>query len=95
MRPLRVEGRVIHQVGLPWHWGYAGLSQGDSANDLGVLSADPNVSIQESKAFTCNVRAGRRRGSSTARLAGARSPQPAIHPSADDPSVENPKEVSR
>jgi formate dehydrogenase major subunit len=61
IRPLTVDGRRVHQVGLPWHWGYAGLRTGDSANDLGVLSGDPNVSIQESKAFTCEVRAGRRR----------------------------------
>jgi formate dehydrogenase major subunit len=94
MRPLRVEGRVIHQVGLPWHWGYAGLSQGDTVNELGVLSGDPNVSIQESKAFTCDVRAGRRRGSSTAQLAGAASQAPPIQTTDDDPTVENPKEVS-
>ena len=24
MRPLRVDGRIVHQVALPWHWGYAG-----------------------------------------------------------------------
>ena len=24
MRPLRVGGRLIHQVALPWHWGYGG-----------------------------------------------------------------------
>jgi formate dehydrogenase major subunit len=69
MRPLRVEGREIHQIALPWHWGFGGPSPGDSANDLGVLASDPNVSIQEDKAFTCNVRAGRRSGETTARLA--------------------------
>ena len=77
IRPLRLGGgRVIHQVALPWHWGYTRSSEdgviGDSTNDLGALSGDPNTSIQESKAFTCNVRAGRREGASTARLAGVR-----------------------
>ena len=24
MRPLRVDGRLVHQVALPWHWGYSG-----------------------------------------------------------------------
>ena len=71
IRPLRVDGRVIHQIALPWHWGYSGLSRGDTANELVALSGDPNVSIQDDKAFTCDVRAGRRRGASTARLAGA------------------------
>jgi formate dehydrogenase major subunit len=93
MRPLRVDGRVIHQIGLPWHWGYAGLSRGDSVNDVGVLAADPNVSIQESKAFTCDVRAGRRREPSTVRLAGAMLPGHFVRPGEDDPIAENPKEV--
>lgn len=92
MRPLRIDGRVIHQVGLPWHWGYAGLARGDAANDLGALSGDPNVSIQESKAFTCDVRPGRRHGSSTARLAGVAPPGPPIAPGDDDAPVENPHE---
>jgi formate dehydrogenase major subunit len=71
IRPLDVDGRRIHQVGLPWHWGFAGLRTGDSANDLGALGADPNVSIQESKAFTCEVRAGRRTQETTEKLKGA------------------------
>ncbi len=59
MRPLQVDGRTIHQVGIPFHWGYAGEVVGDVANDLVSLSAEPNVSIQEDKAFTCDVFAGR------------------------------------
>jgi formate dehydrogenase major subunit len=94
MRPLRIDGRVLHQVGLPYHWGYSGKVRGDSANDLGVLSGDPNVSIQESKAFTCDVRAGRRVGTSTGRLAGARRPGRSVEPGEDDPLAENPKEAS-
>ena len=50
---------------LPWHWGYAGAGPGDITNDLGGISGEPNVSIQESKAFTCDVRAGRRTQPST------------------------------
>jgi formate dehydrogenase major subunit len=60
IRPLKVDGRTVHQVALPWHWGFAGPSTGDAANDLGAIAADPNVSIQESKAFTCDLRAGRK-----------------------------------
>ncbi len=64
MRPLRVEGRTVHQVGLPFHWGGTGISVGDSANDLLSMVLDPNVYIQEAKAATCDVVAGRRpRGS--------------------------------
>jgi formate dehydrogenase major subunit len=60
LRPLRVEGRTVHQVWLPYHWGSGGLVSGDSANDLFGITLDPNVLIQESKVGTCDVRAGRR-----------------------------------
>jgi formate dehydrogenase major subunit len=60
MRPVTVRGRRIHQVGLPYHWGSRGLTTGDAANDLSHLALDPNVHIQEVKAFTCDVRPGRR-----------------------------------
>jgi formate dehydrogenase major subunit len=59
MRPLRLDGRVVHVVGMPWHFGYTGLVQGDIANTLSAIVGDPNVSIHEAKAFTCNLRAGR------------------------------------
>jgi formate dehydrogenase major subunit len=58
--PLRVKGRVIHQIGLPYHWGSKGRARGDAANELISFVADPNVSIQESKALTGNIEAGRR-----------------------------------
>ncbi len=77
VRPLKVAGKTLHQVCLPWHWGsYASSAEGvtgDAVNDLVALSGDPNVSIQESKAFSCDVRAGRRARETTARLAGVRS----------------------
>jgi formate dehydrogenase major subunit len=57
---LRVQGRAVHTVGLPYHWGQNGISRGDSANDLWHLVLDPNVHIQESKAITCDIRPGRR-----------------------------------
>jgi formate dehydrogenase major subunit len=55
MRPFTIDGKVIHQVGMPWHWGYEGLSKGDIVNELTSLIADPNVSMHEGKAFVCNV----------------------------------------
>jgi formate dehydrogenase major subunit len=62
LRPVRVEDRVIHQVGLPYHWGWRGLTTGGAANDLLPLVLDPNVHIQEAKAATCDIRPGRRGG---------------------------------
>jgi len=60
IRPLEVGGRVLHQVGLPYHWGPNGLVTGDAANELAHLSLDPNVHIQEVKALACDIRPGRR-----------------------------------
>ncbi len=59
MRSLRVEDRMIEQVGLPYHWGPNGLSTGDSQNDLVNVTMDPNVYIQ-GKVGTCDIRPGRR-----------------------------------
>jgi formate dehydrogenase major subunit len=58
--PVTIQGRTTHQVGLPYHWGSRLLSSGDSANDLMHTVLDPNVHIQEAKAATCGVKAGRR-----------------------------------
>lgn len=71
MMPLRIRGRIIHQIGLPYHWGSKGLVKGDSASELISFVADPNVSIQESKALTGNLAAGRR---SRARRAATSGP---------------------
>ena len=60
MRPVYVDGAARHQVGLPYHWGQRGLTTGDAANDLAHMTLDPNVHIQEVKAFTCDIRPGRR-----------------------------------
>ena len=60
MTPLRVQGRVIHQIWMPYHWGSVGLVTGDSVNDLFGVVLDPNVLIQETKVVTCDIRAGQR-----------------------------------
>ncbi len=56
LQPLNMGGRIVHQVGMPIHWGYEGLVVGASANNLASLVADPNVSIHEGKAFVVNIR---------------------------------------
>jgi formate dehydrogenase major subunit len=55
MRPFRLGGKIVHQVGMPWHWGWEGLATGDVTNTLTAMVGDPNVSIHEGKAFVCNV----------------------------------------
>jgi formate dehydrogenase major subunit len=71
MRPLRIADRVIHQIAVPWHWGYSGLNVGDSINDLLHLSGDPNTTIETTKALTCDVRPGRRRSPATSSITNA------------------------
>ena len=58
--PLEVDGRLVHQVGLPYHWGSRGLVTGDSANDLVAISEEPNVRIMETKGLVCHIAPGRR-----------------------------------
>jgi formate dehydrogenase major subunit len=53
------EGRKVHTVGLPYHWGPNGLVKGDVVNDLMPVSLEANVAIHEAKAFTANLEAGR------------------------------------
>jgi formate dehydrogenase major subunit len=59
MRSLWVDGRRLHQVGLPYHWGYKGRAKGDVVNDLLAISEEPNVRIMETKALVCNIEPGR------------------------------------
>ncbi|MFB7269093.1 formate dehydrogenase [Streptomyces sp. NPDC056244] len=72
IRPLTVHGRTVHQIGLPFHWGPNGISTGDAANELVAIALDPNSHIQEDKALTADIIAGRRpRGPDLLRLVAA------------------------
>jgi len=55
-KPFQMNGRKVHQVGVVWHWGYTGLSTGDSGNVLTPHVGDANTMIPEYKAFLVNVR---------------------------------------
>ena len=62
LKPFMIDGKKVHQIGVPWHWGYNGIepagSKGDITNDLSATVGDPTVYIQETKAFLCNVKKG-------------------------------------
>jgi formate dehydrogenase major subunit len=60
MTPLQIEGRTIHQIGMPFHWGGNGYAKGDSMNELSSMSLDPSSHIQEVKALSVDIRPGRR-----------------------------------
>jgi formate dehydrogenase major subunit len=65
MTPLEIQGKTVDQIGVPMHWSYMGVTKGDTPNDLTHLVLEPNVSIYEVKALTCDVRPGRRTRSTT------------------------------
>jgi formate dehydrogenase major subunit len=60
MTPLRVDGRTVHTIGMPYHWGPNGYARGDSMNELSSMALDPSSHIQEVKALTVDIRPGRR-----------------------------------
>jgi formate dehydrogenase major subunit len=60
LRPLRLNGRTVHQIGMPYHWSSKGLVRGDCPNELFPFVADPNVSIMETKAISVAIEHGRR-----------------------------------
>ena len=57
-KPLNLDGKKVHLIGLPWHWGYMGICTGDIVNNLTAHIGDPNTFIQETKAFLCDIRKG-------------------------------------
>lgn len=59
LRPFQLDGKRVYQIGMPFHFGWHGYSTGDIANVLTSVVGDPNTSIHEGKAFTCNLRRGR------------------------------------
>ena len=61
IKPFVVNGQSIEQVGMPWHFGYAGAATGDSANVLTSAVEGPDESIPEYKAFLCNLEKGGKR----------------------------------
>jgi formate dehydrogenase major subunit len=86
IKELNVNGRLLHQIGIPFHWGYAGETVGGIANDLASIVLEPNVSIHEAKAFACRVRAGR--------LEKGRLDQPLVSPApwpTREPAPETPE----
>jgi len=54
-KPYQLNGQIVHQIGLPWHWGFTGLCVGDSANNLSPHVGDANTMIPEYKAFLVRV----------------------------------------
>src|SRR6266403_1621404 len=59
IRPLHLDGKTVHQIAMPFHFGTAGPVKGGATNDLVPISGEPNVTIMEAKALACNIVPGR------------------------------------
>jgi len=56
IQPLKVEGKEVHTVGIPFHWGYEGLTKkGYLVNTLTPSVGDANIQTPEFKAFLVDV----------------------------------------
>jgi formate dehydrogenase major subunit len=55
MQTLKVDGREITVVWMPYNWGFNGLSTGPSVNHLTIDAVDPGAGTQETKACLVNV----------------------------------------
>jgi len=55
-KPFKIGDLIVHEVGLPWHYGWLYPDDGgDSANLLTPTIGDANTMIPETKAFMVNV----------------------------------------
>jgi formate dehydrogenase major subunit len=56
IKPLMVNGKEVHTVGIPIHWGFVGIAKpGYLTNTLTPFVGDANVQTPEFKAFLVNV----------------------------------------
>ena len=56
IRPLECNGKKVHTVGIPIHWGFKGVAKnGYIANTLTPFVGDANIQTPEYKAFLVNV----------------------------------------
>jgi formate dehydrogenase major subunit len=56
LRPLQIDGKKLHHVGIPIHWGFMGLAKpGFLANTLTPVVGDANSQTPEFKSFLVNV----------------------------------------
>lgn len=56
IKPLSCDGKTVHVVGIPLHWGFTGAARkGFGPNSLTPFVGDANVETPETKAFLVNI----------------------------------------
>lgn len=54
-KPMQIDGRTVHCIGMPWHYGFQGIAKGDTANKLTPHIGDGNTMIPEYKVFLVDI----------------------------------------
>ena len=56
IRPLICDGKPVHVIGIPIHWGFKGAARkGFGSNTLGPFVGDANINTPEFKAYLVNI----------------------------------------
>ena len=61
IKPLQIDGKKVHPIGIPIHWGYRGIKEDEgktarnTANILSPSVIDPNAYTPEFKGFMVKV----------------------------------------
>ena len=56
LRPMQIDGKTVHVIGIPLHWGFVGAAKkGFGPNSLTSQVGDANVETPEFKAFMVNI----------------------------------------
>ncbi len=56
IRPLVCDGKTVHVIGIPLHWGFKGAARkGFGPNTLGPFVGDANIDTPEFKAYLVNI----------------------------------------
>jgi len=55
MKPFKIGDRIVHEIGLPWCFGWHTPGVGDAANLLTSTAGDANTMIPETKAFMVGI----------------------------------------
>lgn len=56
LKPFTIDGdKTVHEVAMPWHWGFKGLSTGPTANDVTMDAVDYHANIPETKACLVKI----------------------------------------
>jgi formate dehydrogenase major subunit len=56
IKPMQIDGRTVHIVGIPLHWGFTGAARkGFGCNMLTPYVGDANIETPEYKAFLVDI----------------------------------------